>query len=116
MVTPCLHRAVVVSNPFCEFLCYRYRHLPTEGVQTLLCCLLRPPALPYPPPPRSARLKRYCLRPDLNARMPGYKISMGFGLHVGWAIEGAIGAWGADGWGPMGMGGNGARESGRVPS
>lgn len=22
-------------------------------------------------------------RPDLNARMPGYQVNMGFGLHVG---------------------------------
>ncbi|KAG2495222.1 hypothetical protein HYH03_006828 [Edaphochlamys debaryana] len=41
---------------------------------------------------RSARLKKYALRKDLNRRMPGFKISMGFGLHVGWAIEGAIGS------------------------
>jgi class 3 adenylate cyclase len=24
--------------------------------------------------------------------MPGYKVKMGFGLHQGWAIEGAIGS------------------------
>jgi class 3 adenylate cyclase len=24
--------------------------------------------------------------------MPGYSVKMGFGLHVGWAIEGAIGS------------------------
>lgn len=40
---------------------------------------------------RSARLKKYAQRKDLNARMPGFNIAMGFGLHVGWAIEGAIG-------------------------
>lgn len=40
---------------------------------------------------RSGRLARYCARPDLNARMPGFQVGMGFGLHVGWAIEGAIG-------------------------
>ena len=28
----------------------------------------------------------------LNMRIPGYKVKMGFGLHVGWAIEGAIGS------------------------
>lgn len=28
----------------------------------------------------------------LNERMPGYKVKMGFGLHQGWAIEGAIGS------------------------
>ena len=25
-------------------------------------------------------------------RMPNYTVKMGFGLHVGWAIEGAIGS------------------------
>ena len=29
----------------------------------------------------------------LNKRMPGYKVKMGFGLHQGWAIEGAIGSF-----------------------
>lgn len=28
----------------------------------------------------------------LNDRMPNYEVKMGFGLHVGWAIEGAIGS------------------------
>ncbi|GIL51039.1 hypothetical protein Vafri_7149 [Volvox africanus] len=41
---------------------------------------------------RSARLKKYSMRKDLNRRMPGFQIAMGFGLHVGWAIEGAIGS------------------------
>ncbi|PNH03068.1 Adenylate cyclase [Tetrabaena socialis] len=41
---------------------------------------------------RSARLKKYAMRKDLNRRMPGFSIAMGFGLHVGWAIEGAIGS------------------------
>lgn len=36
-------------------------------------------------------LKAYSNRPDLNARMPDFSVQMGFGLHVGWAIEGAIG-------------------------
>ncbi len=30
--------------------------------------------------------------PSIQARMPGYKTKMGFGLHYGWAIEGAIGS------------------------
>jgi class 3 adenylate cyclase len=30
--------------------------------------------------------------PALNERMPGYEVKMGFGLHQGWAIEGAIGS------------------------
>ena len=29
----------------------------------------------------------------LNARMPDYKVKMGFGIHYGWAIEGAIGSF-----------------------
>lgn len=28
----------------------------------------------------------------LNERLPNYKVKMGFGLHIGWAIEGAIGS------------------------
>lgn len=31
--------------------------------------------------------------PGLNERMPNYKVKMGFGLHQGWAIEGAIGSF-----------------------
>lgn len=34
----------------------------------------------------------YKLHEGLNARVPGYSVKMGFGLHVGWAIEGAIGS------------------------
>ena len=41
---------------------------------------------------KSARLKSYCVRDDLNAQMPGYSVRMGYGLHAGWAIEGAIGS------------------------
>ncbi len=31
--------------------------------------------------------------PGLNDRMPNYTVNMGFGLHCGWAIEGAIGSF-----------------------
>lgn len=31
--------------------------------------------------------------PGLNERMPDYKVKMGFGIHQGWAIEGAIGSF-----------------------
>ncbi|KAK9817269.1 hypothetical protein WJX72_012075 [[Myrmecia] bisecta] len=41
---------------------------------------------------RSRRLAEYSLREDLNARMPNFQVRMGFGLHAGWAIEGAIGS------------------------
>ena len=41
---------------------------------------------------RSRGLYKYRSYPALNARMPNYSVKMGFGLHVGWAIEGAIGS------------------------
>lgn len=41
---------------------------------------------------RSKKLQGYSAREDLNARMPNFCVKMGFGLHVGWAIEGAIGS------------------------
>ena len=41
---------------------------------------------------RSKRLNRYRSHPGLNERMPNYDVKMGFGLHPGWAIEGAIGS------------------------
>jgi class 3 adenylate cyclase len=28
----------------------------------------------------------------MNKRIPGYKVKLGFGLHLGWAIEGMIGS------------------------
>lgn len=34
----------------------------------------------------------YAQNIPLNERMPGYSVKMGFGLHEGWAIEGAIGS------------------------
>lgn len=41
---------------------------------------------------RTADIQKYSLRDDLNKRMPNFAVKMGFGLHVGWAIEGAIGS------------------------
>jgi len=35
---------------------------------------------------------KYRTHPKLVERMPNYTVKMGFGLHVGWAIEGAIGS------------------------
>ena len=40
----------------------------------------------------SEKLAKYKLNEGLNSRMPNYSVKMGFGLHVGWAIEGAIGS------------------------
>lgn len=28
----------------------------------------------------------------MHSRIPGYRVKLGFGLHVGWAIEGMIGS------------------------
>jgi class 3 adenylate cyclase len=35
---------------------------------------------------------KYRTNPKLLQRMPGYEIKMGFGLHIGWSIEGPIGS------------------------
>lgn len=41
---------------------------------------------------KSAVLARYRSNARLVKRLPGYRVRMGFGLHTGWAIEGAIGS------------------------
>merc|ERR1712032_1559770 len=41
---------------------------------------------------RSPVLREYRENPALLARLPGYRVRMGIGLHYGWAIEGAIGS------------------------
>ena len=41
---------------------------------------------------RSPKMAAYAANPRLAARMPGFRVRMGYGLHVGWAIEGAIGS------------------------
>merc|ERR1712232_1555557 len=41
---------------------------------------------------KSAVLKYYSEHPALLARLPNYRVRLGFGLHYGWAIEGAIGS------------------------
>lgn len=41
---------------------------------------------------KSRNLYKYRSYPELNRKMPNYSVKMGFGLHVGWAIEGAIGS------------------------
>lgn len=40
----------------------------------------------------SKNLQKYKKNPGLQARMKGYRVKMGFGLHFGWSIEGAIGS------------------------
>lgn len=41
---------------------------------------------------RSAKLNTYRNNTRLAKRIPDFEVKMGFGLHVGWAIEGAIGS------------------------
>eukprot|EP00890_Picochlorum_soloecismus_P002340 jgi/Picsp_1/3106/NSC_05947-R1_membrane-associated lipoprotein precurser len=41
---------------------------------------------------RSKILAKNSQRSDIQDRLPDFTVSMGFGLHVGWAIEGAIGS------------------------
>jgi len=41
---------------------------------------------------QSPVLRKYRTNPKLLERLPNYRVKMGFGLHVGWAIEGAIGS------------------------
>lgn len=38
------------------------------------------------------KLRRIERRPVLQERMPGFVVRLGFGLHYGWAVEGAIGS------------------------
>jgi len=40
----------------------------------------------------SKKLKKYKTHQGLNERLPNFSVKMGFGLHLGWAIEGAIGS------------------------
>ena len=41
---------------------------------------------------RSKKLLKYAENKDLNARMPNYHVKLGFGLHVGYSIEGPVGS------------------------
>ena len=40
-----------------------------------------------------SHIVKYRKQQNLQEAMPGYKVDMGFGLHTGWAIEGAIGSF-----------------------
>lgn len=39
-----------------------------------------------------SQIVEYGRHKKLQKKIPGYKVKMGFGLHFGWAIEGAIGS------------------------
>lgn len=41
---------------------------------------------------RSRHLLKYKNHAGLKERMGKYEVQLGFGLHLGWAIEGAIGS------------------------
>jgi len=42
---------------------------------------------------KSSKLRKYYENKELRVRFThGYKVSMGFGLHIGWGVEGAIGS------------------------
>ena len=41
---------------------------------------------------KSKKIAKYRENKLLNERMPSYRVKMGFGIHAGWAIEGAIGS------------------------
>jgi class 3 adenylate cyclase len=41
---------------------------------------------------RNLRILAYRKNPEILAKIKDFKVNMGFGLHVGWAIEGAIGS------------------------
>lgn len=42
---------------------------------------------------RSRKLFKYRQNEAIQARLGNFKVKMGFGLHIGWAIEGAIGSF-----------------------
>lgn len=41
---------------------------------------------------RKAEILEYNQKEELQEKFPNFKISIGFGLHIGWGIEGAIGS------------------------
>ena len=42
---------------------------------------------------KSFKMKKYNDHVGLNERLPNYKVRLGCGLHLGYAIEGAIGSY-----------------------
>ena len=42
---------------------------------------------------KSQKMVKYNNHTGLNERMPGYEVKLGLGLHMGTAIEGAIGSY-----------------------
>ena len=42
---------------------------------------------------RSRKMRKYAHHAGLTSRIQNYEVKMGFGLHQGWAIEGALGSF-----------------------
>lgn len=42
---------------------------------------------------KSRKMQKYNQHKELNKRMPNYEVKLGSGLHMGYAIEGAIGSY-----------------------
>lgn len=42
---------------------------------------------------KSRKILKYKKHKGLNERMPNYEVKLGLGLHIGYAIEGAIGSY-----------------------
>lgn len=42
---------------------------------------------------RNRKLLKYKMHKGLNERLPGYEVKLGLGMHLGYAIEGAIGSY-----------------------
>jgi class 3 adenylate cyclase len=42
---------------------------------------------------KSKKMVKYNTHPGLNQRMAGFTVRLGMGLHLGYAIEGAIGSY-----------------------
>jgi class 3 adenylate cyclase len=42
---------------------------------------------------KSKKMVKYNTHKGLNERMPNYQVKLGLGLHLGYAIEGAIGSY-----------------------
>ena len=42
---------------------------------------------------RSRKMIKYNTHSGLNERIPNYEVALGLGLHLGYAIEGAIGSY-----------------------
>ena len=71
---------LVIRNPSSK----RAHYLPDMALMSFLKILAKVNKDPT--------LIRYRSHPKLLQRMPNYEVKMGFGMHLGWAIEGAIGS------------------------